>query len=505
MPSPSEVANFRRLIAQLSGAAVTAVKTLWDTTQDWDALQQAYPELVDPYLTGSAEMTAEWYASLAPESDFTVETPALIPHEALQASTRWALTQPDPLPALSGSTERRVFTASRDTVHLNAEREHVRYARHAAATACPFCKLLATRGAVYHTKDTAVKGHDNCHCIAVPVREGDNYEPPEYVKDWQDQYLKARADAGSGDPKRILSSWQKIDRESDLIASVATPKIPASLAKASSREEIAAYMHDKHGVDCNKLLNSELEKGITRGDYEIKPRFVDLRNTREFAQAVDDMMTKYPFLQLDEMRAEFYPTGFPLQSSAHAGGHWNGKRFEGASHISINGLSDGVGDTNGTAWKMRRDQLLSEKYDSGYKAAAVERPVYATMIHEMGHVVDFNSDTLARGKALGALDDHFRTLPEGKALIEKFDNTAHLQPEYQAAKGAWLKENLVSEYSFNDSDRDKGINPIEALAEAFADVELRGEEATITSKIMHKAMIEAARTRREARLAGTYP
>lgn len=214
MPSPSEVAQFQRLIAQLSGAALTAVKALWNSTQDWNELQDAYPDLVDPYLSGAAMMTAEWYQSLAPDVDFTVDVPDLMPREALQASTRWALTEKDPLEAISGSTERRVFTTTRDTVHLNAEREKVRYARHASANACAWCRVLATREPVYHSAEAAVKGHDNCHCIAVPIREGDDYQPAPYVEGFMDEYLDARREVG-GNLNDIVNHMRKASPQGD--------------------------------------------------------------------------------------------------------------------------------------------------------------------------------------------------------------------------------------------------------------------------------------------------
>jgi hypothetical protein len=214
MPSPSEVSNFQRLIAQLSAAAVNAAAALFRATASVEELKEAYPELVDPYLAGAAEMTAEWYASLAPESDFAVDVPELTPLEALRASTGWALKQFDPVTAISGSTERRVFTTSRNTVHLNAEREHVRYARHASANACPWCRVLATREPVYHSADNAVKGHDNCHCVAVPIREGSDWEPAPYVRGWMNEYQTARREVG-GNLNDIVNHMRRTSPQGD--------------------------------------------------------------------------------------------------------------------------------------------------------------------------------------------------------------------------------------------------------------------------------------------------
>ena len=85
---------------------------------------------------------------------------------------------------------------SRDTVAVNADRERVRFARYASANACPWCRVLATRGAVYRAADLAVKGHDNCHCIAVPERGNNKYVAPDYVAGWLEDYKAARGEVG---------------------------------------------------------------------------------------------------------------------------------------------------------------------------------------------------------------------------------------------------------------------------------------------------------------------
>ncbi len=197
MPQASEVGNFQNLIANLAGLAVAKVGQLLAATQDDPkTLQDAYPPTVDPYIAAGATLSAEWYSSLAPDKPFVVEPAPPPPVDALKTNVRWALTQPDTVLALAGSAERHIFTATRDTVTQNAVREKVRFARYASANACPWCRVLATRGAAYHTAEGAVKGHDNCHCIAVPIRGGDTYSPPDYVKQWEQDYNAARSEVG---------------------------------------------------------------------------------------------------------------------------------------------------------------------------------------------------------------------------------------------------------------------------------------------------------------------
>lgn len=130
---------------------------------------------------------------------------------------------------LSGATQRYVTTVARDTITENAEREGVRWARHAKPDACAFCRLLATRGPDYLTKESAqfvvgqngrTRGdrkigelyHDDCGCIPVPVRGGDSYEPPAYVSRWTTQYNDAY-DAGEGDFRSILRAMRQAEIE----------------------------------------------------------------------------------------------------------------------------------------------------------------------------------------------------------------------------------------------------------------------------------------------------
>jgi len=233
MPSPAELSNFQQLLTGLSAQAVIAVTVLWnnlssvDPETRWRALQEAYPATVDPYMAAAAVLSAEWYASINKASDFAVETAAPVSQDVLHANVGWALSQSDPLANLTGSVERQVFNSSRDTVLSNASRQGVRYARYASANACSFCQLLATRTTndLYRTELSSVrvvgragrprgtrkigeKFHDNCHCLPVPVFDGEPYTPPDYVQQWETQYENARSDVG-GNTKDIINHMRR--------------------------------------------------------------------------------------------------------------------------------------------------------------------------------------------------------------------------------------------------------------------------------------------------------
>lgn len=260
-------AERRYLLNQVDRLAKAELDALWSQAallSDVDFAQfiiDAFPDLVDPYVQMSADLAATWFELSAPASNYIATTADPIPVERLQKSANWALgaSGREGLNRLSGALQRAVFDGSRDTTLLNVDTTSSRWARHARQDACQFCKMLATRhtdgdnlftseksalvvvgrgkdmtladrrarargedrreGGRFSAKGRKTRGsrkfgekyHDDCHCVAIEVREGQTYTPPDYVAQWSDDYLKARAEAGTGDPKKILAAWRQID------------------------------------------------------------------------------------------------------------------------------------------------------------------------------------------------------------------------------------------------------------------------------------------------------
>lgn len=234
---PAAVDELQRALAVLAARLGTDVERLLRRTGALDQqellafLTDAYPELVVPYEAAAAELTAQYYGEQPTSTrGFNAVAADGAPAEQLAASARWAVLQNAPIPALQGTSTRTVMNASRDTVLLNVERERgAKWARHASANACGFCRMLATRGAAYAsarsagsvsgrggrqrgTRPLGQKYHDHCHCIAVPVRPGDDYSPPEYVQQWERDYRAATRAAGSS-PKAIAQEMDRIGAE----------------------------------------------------------------------------------------------------------------------------------------------------------------------------------------------------------------------------------------------------------------------------------------------------
>lgn len=175
-------------------------------------------ELAAEYGRASSLLSAEWYEELRPSGTFTATL--LEPDiDKLQNDLSWAMRdlfaeEADAAAAVSRSaevTDLAVRNAGRGTILTNMRRDplDVRYARHASATACAFCALLATRQATYRSEETAgIEAHRSDHCIAVPVWPGQEVEEAPYVAAWRDAYYESREAVG-GDTKAILAEMRQ--------------------------------------------------------------------------------------------------------------------------------------------------------------------------------------------------------------------------------------------------------------------------------------------------------
>lgn len=149
-------------------------------------------ELVSVYGDAAALLGADWYDMLrdVPPSSasFRAALSAPVGVEQSRQSARWALgtlfgEKGDPwatLLNLEGVTQRLILQPGRDSVWDAARRDPVRtrFARlPQGATTCRWCVMLASRGAVYASEDTAGqmnRFHDNCDCVIMPARSRDD-------------------------------------------------------------------------------------------------------------------------------------------------------------------------------------------------------------------------------------------------------------------------------------------------------------------------------------------
>lgn len=201
----------------------------------------AVKELLEAFARMSGTLAADYYSEerdLSRARGVFVPAPAQIPGGKADASLRWATKDlwipgddnPPPIEErlvaaetkAEGAARKIVADVGRDTIAdaLDEDPEALGWARMTDADPCPFCALLATRGAVYHTEGTAggsanrnfkgggnYKFHDHCSCTVVPILAGQQWEPPAYVQEWERLY--AESTGGAYGTKAKLAAWRK--------------------------------------------------------------------------------------------------------------------------------------------------------------------------------------------------------------------------------------------------------------------------------------------------------
>lgn len=204
-----------------------------DTVPVWMSAVRA---LVGQYGAASATMAADSYNqqrdTAGAPGRFYAQPSGQTPDEQVDASLRWALKDlwretDEPLAARLDQAQQRaeavvqklVADQGRATARQAADKDRsaVGYARAAALGSCAFCKLMASRGAVYKNAQTAgrdadarftgdasvVKFHDNCHCSIIPVFRGQRFELSPHAAGW-DRLYQEYAAGHSGDQLRLF-------------------------------------------------------------------------------------------------------------------------------------------------------------------------------------------------------------------------------------------------------------------------------------------------------------
>lgn len=189
-----------------------------------NALIEIVPLLTREYGELVATVAAEWFEEVHP-GVFLARTAAdTFPTAGIVENVRYhagALFTDDPyktLTGLTGAMQRFILYSGRQTIARNVtlDPSKPRFARvPTGAKTCAWCSLLASRGFVYLTKETAgivaEDYHDDCDCQIVPTFDGESAHIDGYDPDLMyDQYMQAREASGSGDQKDIAAYMRRM-------------------------------------------------------------------------------------------------------------------------------------------------------------------------------------------------------------------------------------------------------------------------------------------------------
>lgn len=185
------------------------------------------PALAHRYGDMSSAAAAEWYSEVLKRifDDDGADVQATNPFDdteaqALIRANAGTLFGSDAAPQVflvfaNDFLDRNVHAAGRDTVRQNAEhgKREARFARIPSGVhTCPFCAMLASRGAVYASERTALGEtknhyHNNCNCEAVPV-----FGDPQDVRDLKlEGYDYDRYDKMYRNARDLLANPEQMD------------------------------------------------------------------------------------------------------------------------------------------------------------------------------------------------------------------------------------------------------------------------------------------------------
>lgn len=237
MTTLRQVEDYRRLVQNLTTVALADLKALLAELDGLspratrDALIETLPAILGPYGSTASDLAATWYEDLRAgsvddgpfraASRFELDEVRVRRMAGYSVSPLFDQSDSTVLALLGGASQRLIAGAGRDTIDLNIASDRVRvgYQRVPQSGCCAFCGLVASRGAVYRSQESASqvvgrgvdssialdesgqrrsgyvggvgggvrsrgsqdigrKYHDNCKCVAVPVFAGDTFFEP---------------------------------------------------------------------------------------------------------------------------------------------------------------------------------------------------------------------------------------------------------------------------------------------------------------------------------------
>lgn len=200
MATAAQVEAFRRNSNGLVSLAQSDLRAFWSALDLAGnpllvraALEEFMPDLVDSYGSTAALLGADFYDESRGRAPSAARFQAILSEppdiSQAQAVSRWGLgplfqSEPDAPQALLdllGATQRLVLQSARGTIFNSAARDSVQtgFARiPRGLETCHFCTMIASRGAVYYTAETAGQSnewHNDCDCVIAPISSRDGY------------------------------------------------------------------------------------------------------------------------------------------------------------------------------------------------------------------------------------------------------------------------------------------------------------------------------------------
>ncbi|TDP29770.1 phage minor capsid protein [Nocardia ignorata] len=312
--------------------------------------------------------------------------------------------------------------------------------------------------------------HPNCR-HTIRVWTPDNPAPPRAVRVSETRRTARRAAAAQQRANRV--------RQRVAVAAGRTAEVPRMARRGDSsnpqpqpgpRTPPSPFDNATTPLEVGQIL--QLRHGLPVEGFDLPG--LSLEVVQEYARAVDDMMTRYPQMRPNRILIGPVMSPDPDRVFGEAPNRKPKGQPRTVDHVVLNYLHAG----NPAVYREAMEADVADHYHSpGFE----QRPVYAVIVHEFGHVLDVAGQLEGRRAADDALDAHFRTHYPRR--------TGESHDDFAARYDSWLRQ--LPGYCF---DLDGNFFAREAIAEAFAEVELRGDNASEPAKVLHKLLVDKSRS-----------
>lgn len=240
---------YRQRQLAIALAASRAIGSLWQRyidparmNESWASIRDMVLTLVRKYFDASAADSAQTYESMRVLADLGHRPVRMadLPQRELervvgsQGPGHFFQQLPvveDPIPAsqaadlsLQSSSARLALKGGRQTMVQSVQSDPLAtgWERTISPTACSFCSMLASRGAVYKSQKSAdFRAHDHCNCTAIPVFHGQ--EASQQAQDLAAQWQQVtRGKSGANARKAWQQHWENRNGSGDGTANAAS-------------------------------------------------------------------------------------------------------------------------------------------------------------------------------------------------------------------------------------------------------------------------------------------
>lgn len=314
-------ADFERFWARLDFSDIAVAR---------EAAIEYVTALVETYGNAASLNAAQFFEETSGVAN--ARTVNAVRAERIDSVVRYAMklvlsgVSEDALSTILADMDLQIKGAGRDTMIENARRSKKRFARvPRGSNTCEFCIMLASRGFVYHTKETAGdlnRFHPHCDCQIAAGFPGDRLEGYDPDKLYE-RYRDCRKTCGSGDENVILAEMRTRDRA---WLNTGTAPEPSYLkpreAFDGADDERDLFAHDalsKHGFAVTVLQedapegHSNIDLMINGQKWEVKsPTSSNIRAVESNLRKAKKQFEKQYGSSLDGVKVVFNGAGIEI-------------------------------------------------------------------------------------------------------------------------------------------------------------------------------------------------